>query len=145
MLIHKVIHDSGWSRPLAARSFRSRGPRRRAGLGGARAGVACGARTSPGRSPATRRTIPSRAASCRSSTPLLANSAAYLQALREGQGVPASTGEIGLLDNRTVLHASYDPRPKQNGYPIAIRYLYQGGWKPPGTGAAPRAKLAPVS
>ncbi len=39
MLIHEVIHDSGLSRPLAARSFRSR-----AGLGGARAGVARGAR-----------------------------------------------------------------------------------------------------
>ena len=39
MLIHKVIHDGGWSRPLAARSFRSR-----AGLGGARASVAPGPR-----------------------------------------------------------------------------------------------------
>ena len=76
---------------------------------------------------------------------MLANAAAYLQALTEGQGAPAGTGEIGLLGNRTVLRASYDPRPKQNGYPIAVRYLYQGGWKPSGAGAAPRAKLAPVS
>ncbi len=37
---------------------------------------------------------------------------------------PAGTGEIAPLDNRTVLHASYDPRPKQKGYPIAVRYLF---------------------
>jgi len=51
MLIHKVIHDGGLSRPLAARCFRPR-----AGLGSARAGViprvvdiTRGARTSPRR------------------------------------------------------------------------------------------------
>ena len=55
---------------------------------------------------------------------MLANAAGYLLALKEGQGAPAGTGEIGLLDHRTVLHASYDPRPKQKGYPIAVRYLY---------------------
>ncbi len=89
-----------------------------------------------------------------SSTLVLANAVAYLQALKEGQGAhdfkmlyrlfeaeemgplmgqvlielgwraPAGTGEIALLDNRKVLHASYYPRPKKKGYPIAVRYLY---------------------
>lgn len=89
-----------------------------------------------------------------SSTLVLANAAAYLQALKEGQGAhdfkmlyqlfeaeemgpllgqvllelgwraPAGTGEIALLDNRTVLHASYYPRARQKGYPIAVRYLF---------------------
>ena len=89
-----------------------------------------------------------------SSTLVLANAAAYLQALKEGQGAhdfkmlyrlfeaedlgplmgqvlvelgwraPVGTGEIALLDNRTVLHASYYPRPHQKGYPIAVRYLF---------------------
>ncbi len=89
-----------------------------------------------------------------SSTLVLANAAAYLQALKEGQGAhdfkmlyrlfeaadlgplmgqvlldlgwraPAGTGEIALLDNRTVLHSSYYPRPEQKSYPIGVRYLF---------------------
>jgi hypothetical protein len=89
-----------------------------------------------------------------SSTLILPNAAAYLQALKEGAGVhafralydlfrdedvpalmgdiileqawraPEGTGEIALLDNRTVLHASYYARARDKGYPIAVRYLY---------------------
>jgi hypothetical protein len=44
--------------------------------------------------------------------------------LELGWRAPAGTGEIALLDNRTVLHASYYPRAQQKGYPIAVRYLF---------------------
>jgi len=89
-----------------------------------------------------------------SSTLILANAAAYLQALKEGAAphafrlryslfedediaaltgrvlfeqpwnVPAGTGELVVLDNRTVLHASYYARPTGKGYPIGVRYLF---------------------
>lgn len=36
-----------------------------------------------------------------------------------GHGV----GEIALLDNRKVMHASYYPRASDKGYPISVRYL----------------------
>ena len=32
-------------------------------------------------------------------------------------------GEVSLLDNRTVVHASYYPRASDKGYPISVRYL----------------------
>jgi hypothetical protein len=86
-----------------------------------------------------------------SSTLIVANLVAYLQSLREGRGphefaslytifgdedidalggrivlrqpwtAPEGTGELCILDNRTVLHASYYEREK--GYPIGVRYL----------------------
>lgn len=89
-----------------------------------------------------------------SSTLILANRTAYLQAMGEGQGrhefrslytlfaehdlagvlgnvvleqpwrAQAGTGELCLIDNRTVLHASYYRRPEHKGYPIGVRYLY---------------------
>jgi hypothetical protein len=89
-----------------------------------------------------------------SSTLVLANAAAYLQAVKEGHGehefkllyqlfedeeiapllgevmvelgwrAPEGVGEIALVDNRTVLHASYYARPTLKGYPIAVRYLF---------------------
>ncbi len=90
-----------------------------------------------------------------SSTLILANAAAYLQAVKEGHGEhklkllyqlfeeeqnigplfgevmvelgwrePEGVGEIALLDNRTVLHASYYAQPAHKGYPIAVRYLF---------------------
>ncbi len=89
-----------------------------------------------------------------SSTLVLANAAAYLQAVEEGHGehrfkllyqlfedrdidpligevmvefgwrAPEGVGEIALVDNLTVLHASYYARPKNKGYPIAVRYLF---------------------
>lgn len=36
---------------------------------------------------------------------------------------PAGTGEISILDNRTVLHASYYRDKVTKGYPIGVRYL----------------------
>ena len=33
-------------------------------------------------------------------------------------------GEIALVDNLTVPHASDYPRPKFKSYPIAVRYLF---------------------
>ncbi len=89
-----------------------------------------------------------------SSTLIVANAVAFLQALSEGDRTdslkspyqlfeaedmsemtgnvvleqpwraPAGTGEIIILDNRTVLHASFYPRPEDRGYPIGVRYLY---------------------
>lgn len=89
-----------------------------------------------------------------SSTLILANAVAYLQAQSEGdrtphfktlyqlfeaadmskvigkvvleQGwrAPAGTGEIAILDNRTVLHASYYAEPEDRGYPIGVQYLF---------------------
>ncbi len=38
---------------------------------------------------------------------------------RASQGV----GEIALIDNRTVLHASYYRHPEHKGYGISVRYL----------------------
>ena len=91
----------------------------------------------------------------RSSTTLvMSNPAAYLQALDEGAAphqfrqryelfqqrvpdgligellfelpwsAPEGHGEIAVLDNRTVLHASYYVHEHNRGYPIAVRYLY---------------------
>ena len=37
---------------------------------------------------------------------------------------PESTGEIAILDNSEVLHASYYARPWDKGYPISVRYLF---------------------
>lgn len=89
-----------------------------------------------------------------SSTLVLANAAAYLQAVKEGNGehkfkqlyqlfedqdidplvgevmvemgwcAPEGVGEISLVDNLTMLHASYYARPDCRGYPIAVRYLF---------------------
>lgn len=89
-----------------------------------------------------------------SSTLIVANAVAQLQAFKEGDtsrelkplyqlyenedvrplvgnvvieqawSAPPSTGEITILDNRTVLHASYYRRAKDKGYPIGVRYLY---------------------
>lgn len=89
-----------------------------------------------------------------SSTLFVVNAVAYLQACREGdctpelkplyeifgdddldgligkivleQGwrAPAGTGEISILDNRSVLHASYYAEPENRGYPIGVRYLF---------------------
>ncbi len=88
-----------------------------------------------------------------SSTLIMPNHAAYLQALDENHGehdfkssyeffgdTDASAligkvlfelpwnaghgvGEIALLDNRKVMHASYYPRASDKGYPISVRYL----------------------
>ena len=88
-----------------------------------------------------------------SSTLVLANAAAYLQALKEGHREhefkqlyqlfeaeeigalvgevlvelgwrsPQGVGEIALIDNRTVLRASYYPHPEHKGYGISVRYL----------------------
>ncbi|WP_420347862.1 hypothetical protein [Pelagibius sp.] len=87
-----------------------------------------------------------------SSTLVMANTAAFLQAEREGQGgdfrssyqllenepvdslknktlieipwrAPEGTGEVAVLDNTTVLHASYYVHPELRGYPISVRYL----------------------
>jgi hypothetical protein len=89
-----------------------------------------------------------------SSTLILANVAAYLQSLKEGRpphefkalyqifqdedidaldgrimvnqswSAPRGTGEICLVNNDTVLHASYYARERDKGYPIGVRYLY---------------------
>ncbi len=89
-----------------------------------------------------------------STTLVLSNAAAYLQALSEGAephafrqrydlfqprvpdgligdllfelpwSAPEGQGEIAVLDNRTVLHASYYKKAQDRGYPIAVRYLY---------------------
>ena len=89
-----------------------------------------------------------------SSTLIVANAVAYLQAQAEGDSTPylkplyqlfedeemssvigqvvleqgwrapPGTGEISILDNRTVLHASYYAEPEDRGYPIGVRYLY---------------------
>lgn len=44
--------------------------------------------------------------------------------LEQRWDAPAGTGEIGVIDNRTVLHASYYRDGKAAGYPIGTRYLY---------------------
>lgn len=89
-----------------------------------------------------------------SSTLILANQAAHAQAIKEGHGsedfkpgyalfkdedvapltneilfelpwkAPEKTGEIAVLDNLEVLHASYYARPCDKGYPISVRYLF---------------------
>lgn len=87
-----------------------------------------------------------------SSTLILSYNATQLQALREGESVgptktrynifadekleplvdhimlcqrwsaPEGTGELCIIDNRTVYHASFYKQDK--GYPIGVRYLY---------------------
>lgn len=42
--------------------------------------------------------------------------------LRQRWAAPEGTGELCILDNRTVYHASYYAHDK--GYPIGVRYLY---------------------
>ncbi len=37
---------------------------------------------------------------------------------------PEGVGEIAMLDNRRVLHASYYDSVGQKGYPISVRYLF---------------------
>jgi hypothetical protein len=89
-----------------------------------------------------------------SSTLIVINAVAYLQARREGESAPhfkslyqlfenetmpdligkvvleqgwrapPGTGEICILDNRTVMHASYYADPSERGYPIGVRYMY---------------------
>jgi hypothetical protein len=89
-----------------------------------------------------------------SSTLVLANAAAYFQAVKEGSGehgfakgynlfededvqpliddvmvelswrAPENIGEVSLVDNATTLHASYYAHPELKGYPISVRYLY---------------------
>jgi len=88
----------------------------------------------------------------KSTTLIMANAAAQLQAMEEGVwtsaastncklfsgtspeaaigkyvmeqrwNAPAGTGEVCVFDNRTVLHASYHREP--GGYHIAVQYLY---------------------
>lgn len=41
--------------------------------------------------------------------------------LEQRWDAPSGTGEIAILDNRTVLHASY--YKNKGGYPISVRYL----------------------
>lgn len=95
---------------------------------------------------------PAQRAPRKSSTLILSYNATQLQAMKEGRPVsaakprynifakenvealfdrimlcqrwsaPAGTGELCILDNRTVYHASYYRRDK--GYPIGVRYLY---------------------
>ncbi|MDP6689024.1 MAG: hypothetical protein QF384_05980 [Alphaproteobacteria bacterium] len=36
---------------------------------------------------------------------------------------PAGNGEIAVIDNRTVLHATFDKHNRRRGYPIGARYL----------------------
>ena len=36
---------------------------------------------------------------------------------------PEGIGEIAVIDNRTILHATYDKQKRQSGYPIGARYL----------------------
>jgi hypothetical protein len=43
--------------------------------------------------------------------------------LEQAWNAPAGTGEIAIIDNRTVLHATYDKHKKRRGYPIGTRYL----------------------
>lgn len=89
-----------------------------------------------------------------SQTLVLANAAAYLQALKEGRGehefnqhytlfrdedigpligevmielgwcAPEGKGEIAIIDNHRMLHASYYAHSSTRGYPISVRYMY---------------------
>ena len=43
--------------------------------------------------------------------------------LEQPWDAPEGIGEISVIDNRTVLHATYDKQTKQRGYPIGARYL----------------------
>jgi len=43
--------------------------------------------------------------------------------LEHDWSAPEGTGEISLLHNRTVLHASYYRNTTAKGYPISVRYL----------------------
>ncbi len=44
--------------------------------------------------------------------------------LEQPWDAPHGTGEIVVIDNRTVLHASYHRMPAVPGYPIGAKYLY---------------------
>ncbi|NKB60268.1 MAG: hypothetical protein GKS00_28510 [Alphaproteobacteria bacterium] len=89
-----------------------------------------------------------------SQTLVLANAAAYLQAVKEGRGehtfeqhyalfkdediahligdvvlelgwrAPEGVGEIALVDNHRMLHASYYAHSWNKGYPISVRYIF---------------------
>ncbi len=43
--------------------------------------------------------------------------------LEQPWDAPEGIGEISVIDNRTVLHATYDKQTRQRGYPIGARYL----------------------
>ncbi len=43
--------------------------------------------------------------------------------LEQAWEAPLGIGEIAIIDNRTVLHATYDKQKKLRGYPIGARYL----------------------
>ena len=44
--------------------------------------------------------------------------------LELGWRAPEGTGEIALVDNHRMLHASYYRNPWDKGYPISVRYLF---------------------
>ena len=44
--------------------------------------------------------------------------------LELGWRAPEGTGEIALIDNHRMLHASYYRQPCDKGYPISVRYLF---------------------
>ena len=50
--------------------------------------------------------------------------------LEQAWHAPPGTGEITILDNRSVLHASYYARPENRGYPIGVRYLFWASVSP---------------
>ncbi len=43
--------------------------------------------------------------------------------LEQPWDAPEGTGEIAVIDNRTVLHASYHKDGRTKGYAIGARYL----------------------
>ena len=43
--------------------------------------------------------------------------------LEQPWDAPDGTGEIAVIDNRTVLHATYHKDGETRGYPIGARYL----------------------
>lgn len=44
--------------------------------------------------------------------------------LEQRWDAPRGTGEVVVIDNRTVLHSSYYRDPHNRGYPISTRYLF---------------------
>ena len=48
----------------------------------------------------------------------------YNIVLEQAWDAPRGTGEIVVIDNRTVQHAAYYRTPAGPGYPIGARYLY---------------------